>query len=744
MTFKVYKAVFTADSGYCVLNCDILDEKGKVSEYDVTVTGTMLPTVTDTVFEAEAEKVNNKKYGEQYKVISFVEKDPDDIEGIINLILASKLKGIGKKKAQKIVNAFGHDTLKVLDEDFMRISKLKIGKEESLEIAKKQWEDSRKIREMIKIIGKSTGIAQGKLLTLKNYFGDEVVDVLKNHPFRITNVKGITFYQAEKLARNQLSYNPYDNERIEAGVVQALLNAGEMKGHLFLLSNELIVETLSLLNADTTTPVNQELVKNVVNGMCKSEILTCTKVANGLFAIYLTAFYSYEVKTVEKIVDMLKPETKIDEALIVGKIKELEEKNKISLEEKQKEAVINSQKYNFSIITGGPGTGKTTTLRLLIELFKELKSDGTVCMMAPSGRAASRMREVTSEGASTIHSKLGLRAERDNEEVNEITEDLVIIDEMSMVDAKLFSQVLDAIKKKKKLILVGDVNQLPSVGAGNVFYELINSGVLPVVKLEVPFRQSEDNLIYKNCELINKGVENLVYGDDFQIIKAQGEAEIAKLCEKLYLDEVEKRGLENVSVLSPYRKKTLIGSDELNLMLKIKANRTKNLVTVKVGKKTYNEADRVMQLKNIQTEEGGSLSNGDIGYITNIVAGTENDSSITVSYEGIGTYTYETKEDFEMLDLAYAMTIHKSQGSEYQSVIIPMSMRFKPLLKRNLILTGVSRAKKKVYIVGDVTALKTAIRDNTYARRNTLLGARIRKKMQENIKYEQMSLLGVG
>lgn len=440
---------------------------------------------------------------------------------------------------------------------------------------------------------------------------------------------------------------------------------------------------------------------------------------------------------------MTKPETKRIEMLdkpmekapdtkkILEKIRMVEKENGMLLADMQKQAIINGITKRVSIITGGPGKGKTTTLNSLLSVNESFSRD-ELLLMAPTGRAARRMRESTDLPANTIHSCLNLKGDEEVQELFEpvvIDNCLVVIDEMSMVDGRLFNRLMQAVTNNSRIVFVGDVDQLPSVGAGNVFAELINSGVIPTTVLDVPFRQAEQDLIYRNANLINDGITELVYGDNFRLIPAHGEDEISEICCRLYEQVVDEYAgdLDRVALLTPFRKSTKIGSNEMNLSIRDKVNHTMNMVSISVGSVSFRPGDKVMQLKNI-SDEDITLSNGDVGYIKELSAGTANDSRIEVSYNGVGDFTYETREDMEMLDLAYASTIHKAQGSEVDVVIMPMSKLFSVLLKRNLVYTGVSRAKVAVFIVGDEDALKDAIRDNTYARRNTLLAARLRKE----------------
>lgn len=740
----VHEVFYSEDSGYTVIKVRKGDEKG-----EITLVGNFLPRGKGIEFKASTEKVNTN-YGVQYKVTYFEEIEPDNKDSIIAYIIASKLKGIGPKKAEAIYNQFGDDTLKVLDSNFSEIKKVKGLSSANCSACEKKWKESRSLRNIMKTIGSDTGLSQNKLLTLHEKFGNKLEETIKYRTYDITKINGITFAVADKIAKKQLNYDPSSDERIKSCIRQCLLDAMQ-DGHLFLTPNQLIYGYKTgiskregayriLNNGMGEVVVDAKMLNDVILNLCKRNDLRKLDV-NGNLALYLDRNFKNEEISAKKIVSMMKNvylgNAKIvDEKKVEKIIKKIEKQENIKLAEKQKHGVMYAIKYPVSIIIGGPGRGKTTTLNTLTKTLEEyFDPKPLMCLGAPTGRAARRITESTGLPANTIHSILEIRGdEADSIDADSYLDepldaDVIIIDEMSMVDMNIFSKLVCKIKDGAKLILVGDKDQLPSVGAGNVLAELIKSKVIPTTELDVPFRQSKENLIYSNIEKINKGETDLSFDkDSFISVEAHGAEEISKICEKIYKAEYDRlKDFDKVWCLTPFRKSTLIGANELNLALRQMVNPLlKNKLEISRKGRTYRIRDRVMQLKNVNDSDG-VLSNGDMGIVIRVNKSiTDDESSVVVDFgDELGSREYVTSEDFENLDLAYASTIHKSQGSECEVVIMPMSKIFSGMLKRNLVYTGISRAKKRVYIVGDVAALNMAIRDNSYAARNTLFAYRL-------------------
>lgn len=729
--FRVVKTIFTNDNGFTVLSCNLLDEDGKDAKLGVSVVGNSLPTNKNTIFRASVTEENGR-YGLQYKVNSFEVDDPKTVEDIEYLLISLKLKGLGKVRVSRIVEAFGEDTLKILDEDFDRLSTIK-GMPKDLSLAKKQWHTSRSLRELIQLLSGIPNVGTEKLKNIKKAIGENATEKIKENPYLLCDIHGIRYESAEQLARSFPDYNPLRKERIMAAIKDTL-KMDVLNGNLFTLSDKLVNETQKLLNeARSGTTVDTGLITSYCNELINHLELSAIKLQNNAGAIYLSYNSEYEKNSSRILVQKLNTvANETDKEKIKTLISKFQETQKITLADRQKEAIEKALENNVAIITGGPGRGKTTILEAIIEIFKKLNKESVVLLLAPTGRAAKRMSESTGLEATTIHSALGIRTSDEICDNNELEADMVIVDESSMIDMALFDKLLEACGNVKKLVFVGDVNQLPSVGAGNVLSELIKSNIIPTTILDKSFRFGDNN-IYENSERINSGIDHLELGKDFQLVEAKGADEIEKKVLEIYVKELSRgKTIDDISVLTPFRINTKIGSDNLNNTLSERVNPNK---PIKVLGKEFRIGDKVMQTLNVQEK---CLSNGDIGYITNIYQGRNNDSYIDVKFDDIeDEIRYETSEEVSNLELAYATTIHKSQGGEYPIVIIPMSMIFSRMLKRNLLYTAVTRAKTKVYLVGERGAIKKAILDNTYSIRNTLLAWRLQNEYKASIKKEK-------
>ena len=742
---KVIRSCFQSDNGYTVLICDEVTKEGRAVACSLSCVGFFLPITENRVFTADVEEVYTKKYGKQYDVKKFITEDPKDKVGIVDVILSCKLKGIGKVKATRIYEKYGKDTLKVLDSDFLRIREIP-HMPRDLETPMQQWNNSRDIRTMISIIGNDATITQKKLLKIKKYFKENTIQIMKNQPYKVMDVHGIDFSVADTIAKNCdeycFSYN--DFERIKAAIKQSLINA-MLEGHLYLFTSQIISKVSDITRVENMYVKNDE-IKKCLNFLVKSGELVFVRFTNE-FAFYLRANYYAEQKPAEKLVNLMYySKEKVDESKIDSLICKQEKKNGIKLAEKQREAIKSSLINPVSIITGGPGRGKTTVINTLLAVYEDLFPDNSILLAAPTGRAARRMSETTNHMARTIHSALGLRSDEDINELDDLSleEDLIIVDEMSMVDMKLFNALCCKAKSRCKLVFVGDKDQLSSVGAGNVFSELISSKIIPTTILDTPFRQSENDLVFINAEKINKGDVNIVLGETFKFIECSGEDEIENQCLMQYQSLLKMNGndLDSIFMLSPFKRKSKIGTEQLNKTLQNTINKSVNKLIVSAYGKSFKMGDKVMQMKNIETDEGLALSNGDIGYIINVCVGTENDTSVTVKFDGIGIKEYSGRDDFDMLELAYASTIHKSQGSEAKTVIIPMSHIFKKMLKRNLIYTAVSRAKRNVIIIGSKQAFNEAVRNTNYDVRNTLFAWRLQmENKRHSEEYKQLEFV---
>ncbi len=449
--------------------------------------------------------------------------------------------------------------------------------------------------------------------------------------------------------------------------------------------------------------------------------------------IYLPQFFHFEEQTA-KITAKLLSAKKRHSAKLEQYLKEVQKENGVLLSEKQAEAVRMCMENRFSIITGGPGTGKTTVLKSILAVYQRLHPGKEILLAAPTGRAARKMAESTGfPYASTLHAALNLTSDTADYEEVIIPADFVVVDEASMVDMRLAYYLLHSLGTGTKVLFVGDANQLPSVGAGNVLNEMIASGIVPVTVLDMVFRQKNTSRIPLNAQSIQMGETKLLYGDDFQFLPAENAAEAAEIIKSEFLKQTSIYGVEHTQVLTPFRVKSDAGAAMLNLVLQDILNPLVNKrLEISSGNRTIRYRDKVMQTKNMET-----VSNGDIGFVSMVDKDADFPVTVTFSDNRIKEYSMD---ELGSIDLAYATTIHKSQGSEFDCVIIPVLSTFYVMLQRALIYTAITRAKKEVILVGQKRALFTAVHRNDTIQRNTILSKRIRDMFEKMKQKEQKAV----
>ena len=544
---------------------------------------------------------------------------------------------------------------------------------------------------------------------------------MKKSPFELCRIPGFGFRRVDAIVR-KTDNRPRDPMRIGGALHCTLDEAKGKQGHLFLERENLCKAAFKLLNEKIPLPemrVRPEEVEKELDGMILSGSVVSMR-----DNIYHPAVFAQEDETASRIARLLaeeRPPMKDISAVIETVRTELG----LRTSGKQESAVRTAFLYNLSIITGSPGTGKTTVLKIILEVYRRLWPDNKIVLMAPTGRASRRMAESTGfEGACTLHSGLGLVSEEDeggrNRKKDGLDADMVIVDEFSMVDMWLAGKFFPALKKGAKIILVGDPDQLPSVGAGNVFKELIQCGLVPVTVLDEIFRQAKDSLIAHNARFIHDGNTRLYYGNDFQFLLCDSQEDAAAAIIERYCQEIESNGIEHVQILSPFRTEGAASSDHLNAAIREIVNPFQSTEDeVRIGPKTFRVGDRIMQTKNTD-----KVSNGDLGFIR-YIDDTPDGKRIGLEFGENRSLEYST-EDLVNLDLAYATTIHKAMGSEYDIVLMPILKAHYIMLYRNLLYTGITRARKKVVLAGEKSVLFMAIHKNEISRRNTLLGERIR------------------
>ena len=545
------------------------------------------------------------------------------------------------------------------------------------------------------------------------------MDIVRNHPYRLCEMVGVGFKTADRIAIS-MGFDPLSPERVDEGLIFTLTDA-ELKGHLCMEKHSFLKQCLKLLDTEGLT---EEML-----AVRASRMLESGRLASYDRQVYRAVTARTEQSLAWAVYGMLTYEKAESHVNIDTEISAEEKKQGIQLASEQRHAVTTALTSQLSVITGGPGTGKTLIQRFLLDIYRRKHRGAKIICCAPTGRAARRMEQSTGFPATTIHKALGLLAGEDGDycEPEMLDADLIVVDEVSMMDIYLANHLFRSVPHGSQLVLIGDADQLPSVGPGAVLSEIIACGAVPVVRLDRIFRQSYGSRIAANAKLIRHGNLSLEYGEDFQFYDSCDMSTSAQQIETLYLQETARYGVDNVALLTPYRQKTETGVNALNERLREKLNpQDGKKPEVVYRKRIYRLGDKVMQIKNCE-----DISNGDIGYITSITR-DDTDSVLTVDF-GDGRIAEYDGSDLEMLDLAYASTIHKSQGSEYKSVIINLQCAHAVMLVRPLVYTAITRAKERVLIVGERRALCIAIKRTDTEQRGTMLSARI-KELISNVK----------
>ena len=684
-----------------------------------TAVGYEIPMTDAVELELDGEWVNGK-YGMQLQVEQWREIVPKTKEGVLSYLGSGLIKGIGEKTAAEIVAKFGTGTLDILEKHPERLLEVRGITENKLEDIRTSFAESRMLRDIMTLLAPFK-LTPKTALKIYQHFGPACMDLLKKSPFELCQIPGFGFRRVDAIVR-KTDNRPRDPMRIGGALHCTLDEAKGKQGHLFLERETLCKAAFKLLNEKIPLPemrVRPEEVEKELDGMILNGSVVSMR-----DNIYHPAVFAQEDETASRIARLLaeeRPPMKDISAVIETVRTELG----LRTSEKQESAVRTAFLYNLSIITGSPGTGKTTVLKIILEVYRRLWPDNKIILMAPTGRASRRMAESTGfEGACTLHSGLGLVSEEDegsrNRKKDGLDADMVIVDEFSMVDMWLAGKFFPALKKGAKIILVGDPDQLPSVGAGNVFKELIQCGLVPVTVLDEIFRQAKDSLIAHNARFIHDGNTRLYYGNDFQFLLCDSQEDAAAAIIERYCQEIESNGIEHVQILSPFRTEGAASSDHLNAAIREIVNPFQSTEDeVRIGPKTFRVGDRIMQTKNTD-----KVSNGDLGFIR-YIDDTPDGKRIGLEFGENRSLEYST-EDLVNLDLAYATTIHKAMGSEYDIVLMPILKAHYIMLYRNLLYTGITRARKKVVLAGEKSVLFMAIHKNEISRRNTLLGERIR------------------
>lgn len=724
MKSKYVRTIFqNRDTGYCIFVYHTIDNSVpqqarnsfyKGNGYQFTAVGNNLPE-TDSIEVDLQGKWIRSNHGLQLQIENYEEILPQTEEGIIGYLSSGMIKGIGPKTAERIVEKFGTRTFEIMDQYPDSLLEIKGITKQKLENILVSYQGSHAMRDLAAYLT-PFNVTPKKIQKIYEYFGKDALDTVKNQPFMLCRINGFGFLTADEIARaNRCRLN--DPMRIE-GCIFHMFELGKQDGHLFLEKQELQKTVYEQLNKGFTDSVVSELeVHQELYRMVKE---------NQLYyeadALYLPKLYQYEEAAAKKIVSLLlekKPVNVNMELLIAEAQRDLG----ILLSEKQALSIKQAFSSLISIITGGPGTGKTTVQKVLIYIQEKLGGKN-ILLTAPTGRASRRMAESTGRSdAMTMHSALGLTNDEECEATAEMLDaDFIIVDEFTMADMRLAYEFLEHIRKGTRVVFVGDVNQLPSVGPGNVFRELVRCGVIPVTVLDMVFRQAENSRIAMNAQKMQENCASLDYGSDFLFISANSSQETANLIMEQYQEAVELAGEENVQILSPFRKRGEVSVDALNKRVwECKGNHDKAYLKMKAGKNYFRIGDRV-----IHTRNKNQISNGDIGYVRNIYLDEDNIEYAQIEFSE-GRFVEYSKEEMEMVEHAFATTVHKSQGGEYRIAIIPWLPMFYKMLRRNILYTAITRAKEKVIIVGSKKAVCMAVHNTESDKRNTRLGERIIK-----------------
>ena len=723
------------DNGYTVM---VL--KGMEEEQELTCVGTFPAITQGAAIEASGNYTTHPVYGKQFQIASYVEKMPEDALAMERYLGSGAIKGIGAALAARIVRRFGDDTMRIVEEEPERLAEIKgISEKKAMEIAEQMTEKADMRRAMIFL--QKYGISLNLGAKIYQKYGQTVYGVLQENPYRLAeDISGVGFRIADEIA-SRIGIHTDSDYRIRSGMLYTLLQASG-EGHIYLPKEELFSRASGLLGVDSSY-MEKHLMDMVVD---RKLILKETE--DGA-VVYPTRYYYLELNSARMLCELniLCPE---DEEMMEKRINRIEKETGTRLDEMQKQAVAAAASHGLFILTGGPGTGKTTTINAIIRYFEEEGAE--LRLAAPTGRAAKRMTEATGYEAQTIHRLLELNGMPEEEQEgrvvhfdrnseNPLEADVIIIDEMSMVDIALMHSLLLAVTAGTRLILVGDENQLPSVGPGNVLRDIIRSGCFPVVELKKIFRQASESDIVVNAHKINRGEQVTINNKsrDFFFLKRYDadiiiRVVIALIQEKLprYVDAKP----YEIQVLTPMRK-GLLGVERLNQILQRYLNPPDEKKKEKeIGQRLFREGDKVMQVKNnyqleweilgrykIPVDKGVGVFNGDTGIMTEI---NEFAETATVEFEDGRQAEYSFKQ-LEELELAYAVTIHKSQGSEYPAVILPILSGPRMLMNRNLLYTAVTRARKCVTVVGSETTFAEMIRNEKQHQRYSSLDRRIRE-----------------
>ncbi|MDY0040260.1 MAG: ATP-dependent RecD-like DNA helicase [Desulforhabdus sp.] len=710
------------ENGYGVLKIRIAGRKDLI-----TAVGNFLAVTPGEVLSMQGTWSVHTRFGEQFKVDHYETVKPATAEGIQKYLGSGLIKGIGPVMAGRIVGRFGEQTFEIIDNAVERLREVGGIGQYRIEQIKKAWEEQKDIRELMVFL-RAQGVSTAYATRIFKHYGKSSLTVLQENPYRLAmDVSGIGFLSADKIARN-LGFPADSLFRAEAGILYVLHQAAE-EGHVCIPHNLLLERAGNLLEIPLAK------AEEALTTMVQSDRLVTERLPKELSAtlgyddaVYLRGYYLAEKQVAQRLL-RLKAFQQAPKRLDPEKAMAwLQERLPFRLAPLQEQAVKQALSDKVIVITGGPGTGKTTLIRAILTVYRQLSA--RACLAAPTGRAAKRLSEATRHPASTIHRLLEFSPQFGGFQRNEsrpLTADLIVIDETSMLDILLMHYLLKAIADHATLVLVGDADQLPSVGPGNVLHDIIESGIVPVVRLTEIFRQAQQSRIIVNAHLVRQGRFPLIRQEpdrlqDFYFIEKETPEEALPILLRLCADRIPTRfgfdPMEDIQILSPMHRGA-VGTQQLNRALQDVLNPQGQ--SVERSGQVFRLSDRVMQIRNNYDKD---VFNGDLGRIVELDMEAQ-----VMKVEMDGRLVPYDFSELDELILAYAISVHKAQGSEYQAVVLPLLTHHYVMLQRNLLYTAITRARKLVVIVGSKKALAMAVRNNRMQHRFTLLSERLAEKL---------------